>query len=120
MSLRWLTITLVSSGTLLALFVVAFKQEGQSTYGWFPLVFVLGPWLILDAIFIVFRQARGIAIAAGLMLAFEVAIYISVFLNPHRSTDATVYVLKPFIQLLIFVPVGLLIGALIDKRKKNI
>jgi hypothetical protein len=107
---------LAIAGTLFALFVAVFKQEGESTGAWFPLIFIVGPWLVLDVLFIWIKWARSIAISAGLMLALEVLIYFAVFVNPQSSTDAIAYVFKPGVQLFIFLPIGLLIGRVMDKR----
>lgn len=111
-----LTTILVFAGTLFTLFIVFFKQEGGAAGFEFSLAFIAGPWLILDVLFIFSEWARGIAIAAGLMLALELLIYYTVFINPQSSTDAAVYVVKPVLQLFIFLPIGLLIGRAMDKR----
>jgi hypothetical protein len=103
-------------GTLLALFVAFFKRGGTATGVSFPLIFVVGPWLVLDVLYIWLKWARSIAIAAGLMLALELLIYYAVFVNPQSSTDAVAYVFKPAVQLLFFLPIGLIIGRVIDKR----
>jgi hypothetical protein len=107
------------SGTMLTLFVTFFKRAGAHSDLWFPFFFVLGPWLLLDVILIRLRWMRGVAIAGGLMLALEALIYFLVFVNPQSSTDALAYVLKPWVQVLVFLPIGLLVGRLIDKRDRE-
>jgi hypothetical protein len=111
-----LTTILVIAGTLFTLFIVFFKQEGGAAGFKFSLAFIAGPWLVLDALFIWLRWARGIAIVAGLMLALELLIYCTVFVNLQSSTDAVVYVVKPILPLFIFLPIGLFIRRAMDKR----
>lgn len=107
---------LVIAGTALALYVAIFKREGSSVGLWFPLVFVLGPWIVISGLFVWLKWARGVALAAGLMLALELLIYFVVFVSPQSSTDAVAYVFKPWVQLLLFLPFGLLIGRVLDKK----
>jgi len=97
------------AGTILALFIILFKSAGNTSSPWFMLYYVTGPWLILDALFFWLKQFRGIAISGALMLALEIAIYYSVFISPHSSTAPLVYIVKPFLQLLLILPFGLLI-----------
>ena len=105
------------TGTVLTLFVAFFKIEGK--FDFILLVLIAGPWLILDALSIFTKWARGIAITAGLMLALELLIYYTVFENPHSSTDPVLYVVKPVLQLFIFLPIGLLIGRAVDKALES-
>lgn len=104
------------SGTFFALYVALFKLENGASGIWFSLQYVVGPWLVLDLIFVWLRWVRGIAIAAGLMLSMEFFVYFVIFVNPQSSTDAVAYLIKPFVQLLVFLPIGLLIGRVMDSH----
>ena len=116
---RILAIVLVAAGTLFTLFVVFFKQKGNSADYVSSIVQIAGPWLVADVLVIWLRWYRGIALAAAPMLLLELYIYYGVFINPQSSTDAVAYVFKPGVQLLVFLPIGLLIGRAIDKSKQS-
>jgi hypothetical protein len=90
--------------------------EGEGTSDWlFPLAFIIGPWLVLAAFCLWWRRSRGLATAGLLLLASEIYIYYSVIIAPQSSTDALVYMVKPFLQVLLLLPVGLLVGWVGDK-----
>jgi hypothetical protein len=118
---KQLAAIMLIAGTFFTLFVVFFKAEQVAGVAGFviSLALITGPWLILDALFIFSRWARGITITAALMLALELLIYYTVFENPQSSTDAVIYVVKPVLQLLIFLPIGLLIGRAMDKISES-
>lgn len=116
MSSRHLALALCLAGTAFAVFVAFFKQQAPSSGWWFPMAFVIGPWLVLDAFFAWWKSARGIAAAGALLLALEVYIFYGVFIDPESSTDALAYVAKPALQVFVLLPLGLLIGWVMDKR----
>jgi hypothetical protein len=111
-----LTSSLLVVGTTLSLFIIFFKVDGNRSWSWILLSIVTGPWLIVDVLLLWLKQFMGIAIAGALMLALEVAIYYYVFISPDSPTETPVYLVKPFLQLLLLLPIGLLIGRIIDNR----
>lgn len=116
MSSRRLALALCLAGTIFAVFVAFFKQQAPTSSGWwFPVVFVVGPWLALDVLFAWWKSSRGIVAAGVLLLALELYIFYGVFIDPRSSTDALAYVSKPAIQLFVLLPLGLLMGWIGDK-----
>jgi hypothetical protein len=109
---------LLTVGTLLTLYVGLFKQEGG--FDFTICMFITGPWLIAGAFLFIFSSwSLGIAIAAVPMFVLELLIFYTVFYDPHGSTDAVIYAVKPFLQLFLFLPIGLLIGRFIDTRTER-
>lgn len=117
MSSKFIGLTLSLAGTLFAAFVAFFKQQSSSGNLWFPVIFILGPWLVLDALWMWWRSSRGIVAAAILLLISELFVYYGVFLVSESSTDAIAYVFKPALQLLFLLPLGIFIGWVQDKRR---
>ncbi len=117
MWLRIFAIALAAIGTLISLDVVFFKQEDGSINYVSSTIELAGPWLIACVVLVFSRWYRGIAIAGAMMLFLEVACYYSTFVNPTKSSDPLVYVVKPYLQLL-FLGIGLPLGWFIDKRLK--
>jgi hypothetical protein len=115
-----IAIAMAGMGTLLALFVILFKRDGQSSSVWPAFFFIAAPWVVLDVLLVWLRWMRGIAIAGILMLALEVLLYVGVFLAPQSSTDAVVYAFKPGVQIFILLPIGLLIGRAMDKHSLKV
>jgi len=109
---------LLAAGTLFSLYVDVIKTGGNS-HTMFADIVLVGPWIFLIALYVLFRKASGFAIAAALMLACEIWVYLVVFVTPKHSTDALAYLAKPALQLLILVPIGLGIGYLIEKRSNS-
>jgi len=102
-------------GTGLAVYVAIFKSEHTPENISFLLFFVVAPWLVLDGLFCWLRWPTSFLLCATLMFLLELAMFLSVFVYPKSSTAALAYVVKPFIQLLIVLPIGLVIGRLIDR-----
>ncbi|HEV7608941.1 MAG TPA: hypothetical protein VGO61_16480 [Steroidobacteraceae bacterium] len=115
MNAKFLAFVLSFIGTALALWVAIFKQAHPSL-DFENLVEIAGPWFLLDVLLLCFPWYRGVSLAAAAMLAFELFIFWGVFIGPKSSTDAIAYVFKPFIQLLVLLPVGLVVGRVLDKR----
>jgi hypothetical protein len=79
---RALAWVLCLAGVALSAFVSF--VEGEGTSDWlFPLVFVIGPWIVLAA--------------------------------PESPMDVFAYMVKPFLQVLLLLPVGLLAGSVGDR-----
>jgi hypothetical protein len=90
--------------------------EGEGTSDWlFPLAFVIGPWLVLAALCVWWRSSRGLVAAGVLLLACEIYIYYGVIIAPESSMDVFAYMVKPFLQVLLLLPLGLLAGWVGDK-----
>ena len=118
MNFKILSASLLVGGSTLSLFIMFFKVDvNRSWSDWFFILLIgTGPWLILDVLLLWLKQFIGIAIAGALMLALELAIYYYRFISPDSPTETPVYLVKPFLQLLLLLPIGLLIGRIIDNR----
>ena len=83
----------------------------------FAFGFLGSPWLIL--IFLVRKKtnAAGVVSSGVLMLGFEALSFHSTFISPEGSTAALIYAVKPFIQGLVLLPIGLLIGKALTEGK---
>ena len=111
---RVLAWVLCVAGVGLSAFVGFVEGEGASDW-LFPLLFVIGPWLVLAALCVWWRSSRGLVAAGMLLLACEICIYYGVIVAPESSMDVFAYVVKPFFQVLLLLPVGLLAGWVGDK-----
>lgn len=60
-------------------------------------------------------QLSRLVAAGALLLAFEIYIYHGVFIAPQSSTDALAYIPKPFLQVLVLLPIGLGMGWVADR-----
>lgn len=118
MNARVLAFILSCIGTVLTLWIAIFKQANPSV-DLENIIGIAGPWLLLGVLLLCFRWYRGIFLAATAMLAFELFVYWGVFISPKSSTDAVAYVFKPFVQLLVLLPIGLVIGRVLDKRAQG-
>ena len=115
MSSKNLAIVLSVVGTMFSLWIAIFETATPSVeLG--SVLEIAGPWLLLDVLLLCLHWYRGFAWAATGMLLLELLIYWGVFVSPKSSTDAIAYVFKPFIQVLILLPIGLIVGRLLDRR----
>jgi uncharacterized membrane protein SirB2 len=73
---RLLAWALCLAGVALSAFVSFVKGEGEGDW-LFPLIFVIGPWLVLAAFCLRWRSSRGLVAAAAFLLAFETGFAIS-------------------------------------------
>lgn len=111
---RVLAWVLCVAGIALSAFVSFVEGEGASDW-LFPLVFVIGPWLVLAAFCLWWRSSRGLVAAGVLLLACEIHLYYAAIIAPQSSLDVLAYMAKPFLQVLLLLPVGLLVGWVGDK-----
>ena len=116
MNKKTLAIVLSFSGTALSVWIAVFKQAHPSV-DLQDLIAIAGPWFLLDVILLSVPWYRGVSLAAATMLALELFIFWGVFINPKSSTDAVAYVFKPFVQVLVLLPICLAIGRALDKRE---
>lgn len=116
MSQRSLAAFVAAVGTMLAVYVGYMRAGTAPPNPWLPLLFIVGPWLIVDALVLFFSRLNGLLIGALLMLPYELLLYYAVFINPAGSTAGVEYVLKPALQLLVLLPLGLGIGWIAGRR----
>jgi hypothetical protein len=103
-------------GTFLAVYAGYVRPGATSANPWLPLLFIVGPWVVVDALILYFSRLRGLWIGALLMLVYESLLYYAVFINPRGSTAGVEYVLKPALQLLVLLPLGVGISWLTSRR----
>jgi hypothetical protein len=103
-------------GTLLAIHAGYIQPGALSPNPWLPLLIIVGPWIVVDALILCFARLRGLSISALFMLVYEVLLYYAVFINPKGSTAGVEYVLKPALQLLLFLPLGVGIAWIKGRR----
>lgn len=115
---RVLAWALCVAGVALSAFVSFVEGEG-TTDSVFPLIFVMGPWLVLCAFCLWWRSSRGLIAAGVLLLGCEIWVYYDVFIAPESSTVALAYLAKPFLQVLLLLPVGLLAGWVGDRLESE-
>ncbi|WP_129649604.1 hypothetical protein [Peristeroidobacter agariperforans] len=107
MSERTRSAVVAAIGSLLALYVGYGRPGVASPNVWLPLLFIVGPWIVIDALIICFSRLKGLWVSALFMLVYEVLLYYAVFVNPQGSTAGVEYVLKPALQLLVLLPLGI-------------
>jgi hypothetical protein len=78
--------------------------------------FMGSPWLVFAAFCRRWESDIGVVAAGVLLLGFELFIYRDVFIDPKSSTAPLAYVVKPFIQVLLLLPLGLGLGWIGDRR----
>lgn len=112
-----IALLLAALGTALSLYVALVKSpHGSGDVGFFLAVMV-SPWAVLGGLFLWPKWPAGLLIAAALMLALEAACFLDVFVFPRGSADGLVYIVKPFLQVLVLIPVGMLCGWLAGKAR---
>jgi len=113
-------LTILTVGTAFSIYIVLSQGDRSMPESFWTVVpYVVGPWIVLDLLPLFVKWWTGIAIAGGLMLVLEIFFFFSVFINPQNSTAALVYLIKPFVQLLLLLPIGLVVGRAIEKRRSN-
>lgn len=68
----------------------------------------LGPWLIVLLLLVAARHSSALALGTFLMLGLEVLSYLDTFVAPGSSTAGLIYVVKPFLQILVCLPAAYL------------
>lgn len=116
MSERTRSVFVAAIGTLLALYVGYGRPGTPSSNVWLPLLFIVGPWIVVGALIFCFSRLKGLWIGALLMLVYEVLLYYAVIVNPQGSTAGVEYVLKPALQLLVLLPLGIGIAWMVRRR----
>lgn len=102
------------AGIAFCAFVSFFEGEGGFSLSFFVCIF--GPWLLLAALCVWWRSSRGLIAAGVLLLMCEIYIYVDVVIAPSGSHgDALAYFAKPFLQVFLLLPIGLVTGWIGDK-----
>lgn len=76
---------------------------------------VVGPWVFCVALLAARRRSAGVAAGVVLMLCLEAFCCVDTFVFPTSSTAALIYLVKPFLQLLVCLPMGALVAALVRR-----
>jgi hypothetical protein len=113
---KTLAFVVVACGLLLHLYTVLFKAAGP--FGSFLFGFLIWSWLPYLASLVVllcWRNAYAALGAALLALAVDVFFFYTVFIRPRGSTAGVVLLVAPLLNLILFVPLGALIGWLFSR-----
>lgn len=112
--MRCYTLLLCLAGVVLHLYTALFKAEpGLSRYlaGWF--LWSCAPYAVaLVLLMFVSRSAIAMGYAAA-SLCLDISMFISVFVYSTNSTAAVGLIVVPFWNLVLFGPMGSLIGGLL-------
>ncbi|HJX16936.1 MAG TPA: hypothetical protein VJ437_01940 [Acidiferrobacterales bacterium] len=118
--LRLIGFGVVALAMLLHFYTAAFKAEGG--LGSFSVSLMLWAWLpYLVCSFMLFVTKNSIVPLGGAVAAFgmDVALYLSVFVWPQSSTAPIALLFMQLWNLLLFMPVGMLVGWGILKFRKH-
>src|SRR5262245_3901552 len=117
--IRKLAFLLIGCGVLLHAYTAFFKAEGP--FSGFLLGLMLWSWLpyIGSAVLLLVWKNAHVAFGAALFaLGADMVAFYSAFINPTSSTAALGLLFMPLWNLLLFAPVGALLGWLISKRAR--
>ncbi len=109
--MKKLGLSVVALGLLLAIYVQVFELDGGISV--FSVLLLLGtclPYLVSGLLLFRIQQSLIPTCGAILPLFMDALTFDSVFLHPNSSTAAINLVIMPFWNLLLFLPMGLLIG----------
>lgn len=121
------TQVLLGLGVTITMWVFLFENERRYEPGIVIIIseevlmflMLVGPWVLLLILYS--KKIKSIAIfaAAVPMLVSELFAYYTTVINSEGSTAALIYAVKPFFQLILFIPFGLLIGKAYKNRSSN-
>lgn len=115
-TIRIATVAVLILGMLLHFFTASVKAEGGLSSFSANLMFMAWvPYVVVAVVFIFVKNAMvplGGALAA---FGIDTAVYLSVFVWPQGSTAPLALLFMPYWNLLLFVPIGMLVGWGISK-----
>lgn len=114
--LRLLALSVVALGMLLHFYIAAFKASGGlNSYSTSLMYMAWVPYVVCGVVIAFSKNSivpLGGAVAA---LVMDTVIFLSVFVWPQGSTGSIALIFMPYWNLLFFVPVGMLIGWVVNK-----
>ena len=108
---RKAAIILITLGVVLHSYINIFKSsEGIYGFNIGLLIYSLLPYFVC-ALFITIKNKPQIALGGVILpLIIDSITYYDVFINPQSSTAALGLLFTPLVNLIIFMPIGILIG----------
>jgi ABC-type spermidine/putrescine transport system permease subunit I len=95
-------------------------MEGSPDLQWLEFLFLaLLPYVVCLVLFITKKQSIMSFSGAVAPVLLDMFTYYSVFVSPTSSTASLALLWMPIWNLIIFMPIGLLIGYFIDRRRKK-
>jgi uncharacterized protein YneF (UPF0154 family) len=95
-------------------------MEGSLDLQWLEFLFLaLLPYVVCLVLFFIKKQSIMSFSGAIAPVLFDMFTYYSVFVSPTSSTASLALLWMPIWNLIIFMPIGLLIGYFVDRRKEK-
>jgi hypothetical protein len=111
---------IVAFGMLLHAYIAFFKAEGgASNFSMGLMVWSWLPYLVCALFFLVTRRPLIPLFGVVLPAIMDTLNFYSVFISPQSSTAALGLLWMPLWNLVLFMPVGLVIGWAIARRKTS-
>jgi hypothetical protein len=111
-------IALIALGVLLDFYALMIKSSpGATAFTLFLMLWLWSPYFVCAWIVRKGRFMIGALFSAAMILALDIADYDAVFMSPKHSTAALALFFAPICSLFIFIPSGLIIGWLVERKR---